>query len=278
MTSAPESDLPSLVSGDWLEARLGSQRLRVIDSSWYLAAEGIDGRAEYAEAHVPGAVYLDLSTDLADQTSGLRNTAPTPEETGRRFGRAGIGTDHDVVVYDRRGGFSAGRLWWLLRHAGHGRASLLDGGFGRWVAEGRATTAAVPSYDAAPFAVDPGPTWLSRRTDVLHNLQTRAAVVVDARSAARFHEEGHVPGSVSVPYGQNLTGDRAGFRPPDELRRMYEEAGVRFDAPVITTCGSGVTAALTAFALVRAGHPDVSVYDGSWDEWSKAPDTPIETG
>lgn len=282
----PRPALPLLVSPAELAARLGDPRLRIIDASWYLPEHGRDARAEYAAAHLPAAVFLDLATDLADPSAPIRNTVARPESLARTFAAAGIGTEHDVVVYDRLGGFSAGRVWWTLRYAGHERASLLDGGFARWVAEGHPVTAEIPHPLPAHFDAAPRPEWLATREDVLGALERGDALVVDARSRARFRGEGeeharhkgHIPGSASVPYSENLAGDPPAMRPPDELRERYEREGVRFDRPVITTCGSGVSACLTAFALTRLGHRHVRVYDGSWAEWGNRDDVPIETG
>jgi thiosulfate/3-mercaptopyruvate sulfurtransferase len=274
-----------LVQPEWLEAQLAEPDLRIVDASWYLAQEGRDARAEYAAAHLPGAILLDLSSDLADTSSPLRNTVADPQELARRLGAAGIGTDHRVVVYDRRAGYSAARVWWVLRYAGHERVALLDGGFARWVSERRPVTSETARHPPARFRAQPRPEWLRSKRDVVRILAERSAVVVDARAADRFRGQGvehakrrgHIPGSRNVPYEKNFAGDPPRFRPPAELRALYEAAGVRFDRPVVTTCGSGVTAALDAFALTLAGHPSVSVYDGSWDEWGNADDVPVES-
>jgi thiosulfate/3-mercaptopyruvate sulfurtransferase len=281
-----DRDLPLLVSPAWLESRLADPGIRIVDATWYLPAEKRSARDEYAAAHVPGAIFLDLSTELADLSSPLRNTVAPPERLAAAFAARGIGTDHRVVVYDRRAGYSAGRVWWTLRYAGHPRAALLDGGFARWQREGRPVTAEAPRFPSARFDARPEPRWLARKRDVLAIVAKGGAAIVDARSADRFRGEGpetarragHVPGSVNVPYAENFAGDPPVFRDAAALRARYEAAGVRFGEPVVTTCGSGVTAALDAFALVLAGHADVSVYDGSWDEWGNADDTPVEQG
>lgn len=284
-----EPDAPpaaSLVEPAWLEPRLGGAGLRVIDGSWYLPAMGRDARAEYLAGHIPGAVFLDLSTDLADLAAPVRNTIAPPERLAQRFARAGIGTDHHVVVYDRLGGYSAGRIWWSLRYAGHAHVSLLDGGFGRWLAERRAVEAGPVELPPARFALRPRPGLLARKADVLRSVREGGAQIVDARSAERFRGEGeehtrhkgHIPGSRNVPYSENLTGDPPRLRAPAELRRIYEAAGVDLGRPIVTSCGSGVTAALDAFALALLGCEQVAVYDGSWAEWGECDDVPIATG
>jgi thiosulfate/3-mercaptopyruvate sulfurtransferase len=274
------------VSGSWLETRLGDPDLRIVDASWYLPAQKRDARAEYAASHIPGAVFLDLSTDLADPRAALRNTVAAPEALARVFASRGIGSRHHAVVYDRLAGFSAGRVWWCLRYAGHERVSLLDGGFAAWIAQGRPVTADVPRLPPADFAAKPRPELLRDKAAVLRAVREGGAQIVDARSAARFRGEGeehtrhkgHIPGSRSVPYDANLSGDPPAFKTPAELRAVYEHAGVRLDQPIITSCGSGVSAALDAFALALLGHTNVSVYDGSWAEWGDSDDVPIATG
>ena len=231
-------------------------------------------------------MFVDLSTDLADPRARLRNTIAAPDALARAFASRGVGSRHHVVVYDRLGGYSAGRVWWSLCYAGHERVSLLDGGFARWVAEGRPVTGDVPRFPPADFAAVPRPELLRGKADVLRVLREGGAQIVDARSSARFRGEGeehtrnkgHIPSSRSVPYDANLHDNPPTFKTPAELRAAYERAGVRLDQPIITTCGSGVTAALDAFALALLGHTDVSVYDGSWAEWGDADDVPIATG
>ena len=276
--------MPLLVEPTWLEPRLADPAIRIIDASWYLPAMKRDARAEYAAAHLPGAVFFDLSTDLADERAPIRNTIAPPEQLARRFAARGIGTDHHVIVYDHLGGYSAARVWWTLRYAGHGNVSLLDGGFVGWANARRPVTSAAPGHAPATFVARPRPELLRTKAEVVRALREGDVEIVDARSSARFRgsgeehtkHKGHMPGAKSVPYDENLAGDR--LKPEAELRAVYERAGVRLDRPIIATCGSGVTAALDAFALALLGHGDVSVYDGSWAEWGDCDDVPIATG
>ena len=269
-----------------LGKELGSSELRIIDATWYLPSEGRDARAEYGAAHLPGAVYLDLSTDLAEGNAPVRNSVAPPENLAKTFGRAGIGRGHRVVVYDRRGGYSAGRVWWTLRYAGHENVALLDGGLDSWREAAGPISVETPEPSGVPFELATSPEWLMTKSDLLEIVATRERQIVDVRSAERFagrgaepaRHRGHIPGSINIPYPENLDSMTQRFRPLDELREVYEAAGVRFDRPVVTTCGSGVTASLAAFTLTLLGHEQVAVYDGSWAEWGNSDDVPIEAG
>lgn len=287
MTPASQIRDFCLVEPDWLARHLTEPDLHVIDASWYLPSTGRDGRAEYREAHIPGAVHLDLSRDLADPDAPVRNTVASPEALRSVLEASGIGSSARLVVYDRQNGYSAGRVWWVLRLLGHTRVALLHGGVPRWRSAGHPLTDEAAAPPAERFRVKLEPHWICSRDQLLEALERGDLCVIDARSAVRFRGDapettlraGHIPGARNVPYSSLwCDGDPTRFRDPLDLRALYEAAGVRFDRPVITSCGSGVTAALAAFVLFGLGHDAVAVYDGSWAEWGDDPSLPFETG
>lgn len=281
-----ESDPQLLVSTAWLAEHLEAPDVKVLDGSYHLPGEGRDARAEYAEAHIPGARFFDID-EIADARSDLPHMAPPPEKFVSRIRAMGIGDGHRVVVYDASGLFSAARVWWMFRLFGHKDVAVLDGGLPKWVAEGR------PVEDLAPMPRDRH--FVARRDARLAKDVTQVAAaiklgreqVVDARSPERFRGEapepreglraGHIPGSRNVHY-RALLNDDGTMKAPEALRAAFEGAGVDLSRPVIATCGSGVTACVLALALERIGHRQHSVYDGSWSEWGAYPDLAIETG
>ncbi|WP_037260095.1 3-mercaptopyruvate sulfurtransferase [Roseivivax halodurans] len=280
-----EDDPRTLVSTEWLHRHLKDPDLRVLDASWYLPDAGRDPKAEYAEAHVPGARFFDID-DVSDARSELPHMAPPPEKFMSRMRQMGVGDGHQVVVYDGAGLFSAARVWWLFRLMGQMDVAVLDGGFPKWRAEER------PVEDLPPVVRDRHMTVRRQAHMVRDVTQVSAATklgdheVVDARSPSRFCGDdpeprpglraGHIPGSKNVHYATLLTEDGT-MKAPEDLARVFEEAGVDLGKPVITTCGSGVTAAILSLALERIGRTDHSLYDGSWSEWGASPTVPVAT-
>lgn len=279
-------DPKTLVSTDWLAQHLRDPDLRILDASWYLPAAGRNPQAEYEQAHIPGARFFDID-EISDGRSALPHMAPPVEKFMSRMRAMGVGDGHQVVVYDGAGLMSAARVWWLFKLMGQENVAVLDGGFPKWQAEER------PVEDMPPIPRDRHMTVRFQNqlvrdvTQVAHASKLGAPQIVDARSAVRFRGEaeepreglraGHVPGSRNVPFGELLT--EAGTMKDEEgIRAVFEGAGVDLQKPIITTCGSGVTAAVLALALERIGHKDWSLYDGSWAEWGAFPTVPVATG
>ena len=282
---APTDDPATLVSTAWLERHLADPDLRVIDASWHLDP-GRDPRAEYEAAHVPGARYVALD-DVSDARSELPHMAPPPEKFTSRMRSLGVGDGHQVVVYDAAGMFSAPRMWWLFRLMGHERVAVLDGGLPLWRAEGR-------PVEELPLVARERHMTARRRADLVRDVTEVAAssklgdrTIVDARSPGRFAGEepeprpglraGHIPGSRNLHY-RTLLNDDGTMKGAAALREAFEAAGVDLSRPVVTTCGSGVTAAILSLALERIGHRDHALYDGSWSEWGAYRDLRVETG
>jgi thiosulfate/3-mercaptopyruvate sulfurtransferase len=280
------SDDPAvLVSTEWLARRLDAPDTRVIDASWHMPDAGRDPRAEYEAEHIPGARFVALE-DVSDGRSALPHMAPPIEKFLSRMRRIGVGDGHTVVIYDAVGLFSAARLWWLFRHFGQ-RAAVLDGGLPKWRAEGRPVTAEPTLARERHMTAQRDPRLMRDVTDVAQAAKLGTAQIVDARAAARFRgaapeprpglRAGHIPGARSLPYTALLSEDGT-LHAPDALRAAFEAAGVDPARPVITTCGSGVTAAILNLALARIGQGDHALYDGSWAEWGMYPDLAVATG
>lgn len=276
---------PFLIDPRTLDGLLGRPGISIVDASWYLPAEGRDPKAEYVAGHVPGAVFLDLDAVVAPDAT-LPHTLPSPEIFAAKVGALGISSADTIVVYDGMGLFSAARAWWMLRAFGARDVRILDGGLPAWSAAGHDLETGDTVREPAHFnAVSPAANavFLDEMQKVV---ASASAQVVDARSAARFAgtapepragvRSGHMPGARSLPmtelqsYGRLLS--------PDALREAFAKAGVDPAAPIVTSCGSGVTAAVINFALASLGGPEGRLYDGSWTEWGSAGETPVETG
>jgi len=282
-TSAVHS---ALVTTEWLAGHLGDEDVRVVDGSWHLPSAGRDARAEFLERHIPGAVFFDIDA-IADGETALPHMLPSPEKFARAVGALGIGDGDRVVVYDAGGVRSAARVWWTFRAFGHDDVAVLDGGLARWRAEGRPLVSGTPSPISRRFSARPRPSLVRDLDAVRANLASRAAQVVDARSPGRFAgtepeprpgvRSGRIPRSFNVPFDRLYASDGT-MLPAAALRDAFVKAGVDLDRPVVTSCGSGVTAASLALGLHLLGHGEVAVYDGSWAEWGGRHDTPIERG
>ncbi|AMM86725.1 3-mercaptopyruvate sulfurtransferase [Martelella sp. AD-3] len=274
-----------VVSPDWVTERLNRPDFSVIDASWYLPAHNRDGKAEYAEGHIPGAVFFDHD-EIADTTTGLPHSLPAPEFFAAEMGKRGISERHAIVVYDGPGFFSAPRLWWLLRVMGASDVYVLNGGFDGWKANRHPVETERPEPKPATFTPRLAADRVTSFSAMRDIVASGSHQIADARGPGRFAAEepeprpgmraGHMPGAKNLPATAFSKDGR--FLSNDELKALFDEAGLDLARPVVTSCGSGVTAAIITLALESLGHEDNSLYDGSWSEWGGRDDTAIVTG
>lgn len=279
-------NFPILVSTQWLDDNLDAPNLVVLDASRHLPAADRDPQAEFKDAHIPGARFLDLAT-LTDTGSDVPAALPDAAGLAKRLAKLGITKDMRIVLYDDSAVKTSARAWFALTSHGVEQVAILDGGFGKWRDEGRVVESGVVGSPPAEPSDLPEASGVATKANMLANIETRAEQVLDARGADRVFgsgidpvhggQNGRIPGSLNLPFGEVFNDDGT-FKSPEDLRRTFEQAGVDLDAPLVTTCGSGVTASVLLFAARLAGKDDVRLYDGSWQEWEADPETPKEQG
>jgi thiosulfate/3-mercaptopyruvate sulfurtransferase len=273
----------SLVSTEWLAARLDAPDVRIVDGTFFLPTDGRNARSEYSRNHIPGAVFFDID-DIADDKSDLPHMLPSAEKFSSRVRKLGLGDGNRIVAYDSSG-MGAARVWWTFRTFGHEDIAVLDGGLRKWMSEGRPVEDLPPMPRERHFTARFNNLLVRDKEQVASNLKTGREQVLDARSLGRFEardpeprpglRSGHIPGSKNLPVNELFDPATGTMLPPDQLRERFRAAGIDLDRPVVTSCGSGVTAATLAFALHLIGHDHVAVYDGSWAEWGRPGDTPV---
>ncbi|MEA3052309.1 MAG: thiosulfate/3-mercaptopyruvate sulfurtransferase [Sphingomonadales bacterium] len=278
--------MESLVSTDWLERELGTSDLRVIDATLFLPGEPRDARGEYEAEHVPGAVFLDLE-DVSDTSNPVPHMVPSEAKFASRMASLGLRDGQRFVVYDNSPLHSAARAWWMLRSFGAHYVALLDGGLQKWKAEGRPLESGRPQLRHGHFSPSFDSKAVADKAAVAGLIGSGSHEIVDARGPGRFTGEeaeprpgmasGHIPGSKNLPQGRLFNADNS-WKQDEDLRRAFEEAGVDLDKPMVTTCGSGVTACVLLFGAHRLGKEDARLYDGSWSEWGSDPAMPKATG
>ena len=281
-----DNAVPTLVQTEWLASQLDNPSVRIVDATWMLPNAARKGIEDFSAGHIPGAVFWDIDA-IADPASSLPHMMPDEATFERHMNSLGISNDHHVVVYDSVSMMTSARVWWALRAFGHDRVSLLDGGAVKWRAEGRALSTDAAEIGDTSFKSGFNPAMVRSLDYVRANLDTGAAQVLDARSAGRFAaaepeprpecRSGHIPGSFNLPFNTLIDPATSTIRPAAELSASLAEAGIDSARPVVTTCGSGITACVLALAMHLTGKDDVAIYDGSWTEWGSRTDTPVAT-
>jgi len=286
MTHEQPKDI--LKSTEWLSRNLSDPKLRILDCSFHLPGTGREARIEFERAHIPGAAFFDIDA-VCDREATLPHMLPTAAFFEQAVGDLGISNDNLVVLYDAAGSMGAARVWWTFRVFGHRNISLLDGGLSKWDAEGRETESQVRTRPTGRFVARYDPDLVSSADQIRQTLVTGHGQIIDNRPARRFlgldpeprpvRRRGHIPGSMNIPFDHYIRPDEHNqWKPVSELRSVFSASGIDLNGPLVASCGSGVTAATTAFAACLLGHENVSVYDGSWAEWGNRDDTPVQEG
>ena len=281
------TELPPVVSTEWLAERLGSPGLRVIDGSWYLPGSGRDAAEEYRAGHLPGAIFFDLDAS-SDPNTHLPHMLPAPAAFALRMGALGLSDSDTLVIYDGSGAnLSAARVWWMFRVFGHRKAAVLDGGLGKWRSEKLPLERGVVTLPSGRFSARLDASMVRDLESVRANLGVPEEQVVDVRSSDRFAgsvpeprpglRRGHIPGSKNLPYTELVAPDGT-ILPDKRLRERFEAAGIDLSRPIVATCGSGTSACALVLTLELLGHRGTAIYDGAWSELASRPDTPIATG
>ncbi len=276
---------PFVVSADWLQERLGQSGLSIIDGSWYLPFQNRDPRAEYDAGHIPGAIFFDHDK-MGDPQSPLPHTFPKPETFAAAISSMGISNEDTIVIYDGPGMFTSPRVWWMFRTMGAKNVFVLDGGFDNWKEAGWPVTDEITKVAPSAFVADFDAMKIASFDDMRKIVEDGTKQIADARAARRFTgvdpepraglRSGHMPGARNVP--SSVLADKGYLKDLAGLKHVLEDAGVDLSRPIVTSCGSGITAAVITLALESLGHKDNVLYDGSWTEWGSAKDTPVVTG
>ena len=276
--------VPTLVETDWVADRLSDSAIRIVDATWYLPTVDRKGIQDYEEGHLPGAVFWDIDA-IADPGTHLPHMMPDQATFEGHMKALGIGSDHHVIVYDNIKMMTAPRVWWTLRAFGHGRVSLLNGGLNKWRAENLPLSTDPDDIPDVTFSANFNAAMVRSVEQVWANVASEDEQVLDARGAGRFNgtdpeprpecRSGHIPKSLNLPFNELIDPETGTIRPPKELAARINASGIDSSSPVVTTCGSGITACVLALGLHLTGRHDVAVYDGSWTEWGSREDTPV---